>query len=164
MCQIANCFPVLTLTLLALAVGDTVPDFPLINEENQDVKLHDLVKEKGAVIFVYPAANTGGCTKQACDYRDHFTDFEKAGYQVFGMSKDKPTPQSNWKKKHNFQYHLLSDPHFSVQTAFGVASGKKVSRSHIVIEKGGKILDISKGVKPGDSAGQALETIGGKKW
>lgn len=75
----------------------------------------DLIKDNGIVIFFYPKANTPGCTTQACGFRDNYDELLKAGYKVYGMSADKPKSQANWRKKHNFQYNLLSDPSFEVR-------------------------------------------------
>lgn len=69
----------------------------------------DLVESKGLVVFMYPRANTGGCTKQACGFRDRIKEFEASGYDVVGLSFDKPKSQSNWKSKYELPFHLLTD-------------------------------------------------------
>lgn len=61
------------------------------------------MKEQGVVIFVYPKANTGGCTKQACGFRDNYDAIKAAGYEVYGMSADNPGPQANWRAKCEMQ-------------------------------------------------------------
>lgn len=95
-----------------LAIGDNVSsvDIELTNEEEQPCKLAELTKNKGAVVFMYPRANTGGCTKQACGFKDNYSGFEKAGFAVFGLSFDKAKSQKNWKIKYDLPYHLLTDP------------------------------------------------------
>ena len=54
-------------------------------------------------------ANTGGCTKQACGFKDNYSEIKKAGFTVFGLSFDKPKSQKNWKTKYELPYHLLTD-------------------------------------------------------
>ncbi|GAB4820666.1 hypothetical protein N2152v2_007712 [Parachlorella kessleri] len=93
----------------ALKVGDLVPDASLENEEGETVNLREAVKDTGAVIFMYPKANTGGCTKQACGFKDNYADIKKAGFTVFGLSFDKAKSQKNWKTKYELPYHLLTD-------------------------------------------------------
>lgn len=103
-----------------LAIGDDFPDLPELEfdestpEEKKTVKLSDVLKDHGIILFFYPKANTGGCTKQACGFQDNLAEIEKAGYKVFGMSADKPKSQAGWKTKRGFEYNLLSDPSYEV--------------------------------------------------
>ncbi|CAO1636835.1 unnamed protein product [Parajaminaea phylloscopi] len=136
-----------------LKVGDALPDaLQLKDEEGNIVHVGQLKK---TVIFLYPKANTPGCTAQACLYRDKYSDWKEVGYDVFGLSNDNETPLKNWKKKENFPYRLLSDPSRAlIKQLTGVAS--KTVRSHVVIDSEGKLADIKIGVKPAESSGQAL--------
>lgn len=139
----------------ALAVGATVPDVKLTNEEEQEVSLQELTKTKGLLIFMYPKANTGGCTKQACGFKDRYEDITSAGYEVCGMSYDKAKSQSNWKAKHSLPFHLLTDDGTALRL-FGATKGPKgILRSHVVIGKGGKLLDVRNAISPGDSFAEA---------
>jgi len=115
----------------------------------------DLVARSGVVLFVYPRANTPGCTKQACGFRDQHAAIAAAGYAVYGLSNDNPTPQANWRKKHALPFNLLCDPQRTALAALGMARGGKTLRSHIVIAKGGKIEQLAIGVGPLDSVSQA---------
>lgn len=67
-------------------------------------------------------ANTGGCTAQACLFRDEYAEWTKLGFQVFGLSNDGLTSLKNWKEKKSFQYHLLSDPN---RDLIGALTGSK---------------------------------------
>jgi len=123
------------------------------------VSSSELVKESGIIIFFYPKANTGGCTTQGCGFNEHLEDLQEAGYKVFGMSADKPKSQANWKAKHGFKYNLLCDPSFEVLKQLGVTKGAKgINRSHIIVEKGGKIKDVRIGISPKDSVAEAVKT------
>lgn len=95
----------------ALAIGDNVSalDVELLTEEEETVKLADLVEDKGAVIFMYPKANTSGCTKQACSFGENYTAITALGFDVYGLSFDKPKSQKNWQEKYSLPYHLLTD-------------------------------------------------------
>ncbi len=84
--------------------------------------MQELVKDSGVVLFFYPRANTPGCTKQACGFRDEYKKFQDAGYKVFGMSADKPKSQLNWKNKHSLPYSFLCDPEFKVGAEAGMGS------------------------------------------
>jgi hypothetical protein len=78
-----------------------------------------------------------------------------AGYQVFGLSADNPTPQANWKKKQDLPFSLLCDKSKSALKALGFLSGDKIKRSHIVVGKGGVVQMYSCGVSPADSVSTA---------
>jgi thioredoxin-dependent peroxiredoxin len=113
---------------------------------------------------MYPRANTGGCTKQALGFKEHHAAIKKAGYDVVGMSFDKPKSQGNWKAKYSLPYHLLCDADGEALKAFGAFKApKNVLRSHVVIGKGGKLVDIRNGISPGDSFAEAVKTITGNK-
>ncbi|KAL4457797.1 hypothetical protein ABPG75_012662 [Micractinium tetrahymenae] len=153
----------------ALAVGQLIADaglsdYELLREDDTPVKLGDLVKERGIVIFMYPRANTGGCTKQACGFRDRIEEFTTAGYDVYGMSFDKPKSQSNWKAKYSLSFHLLTDAEGDLLKAFGaLKAAKSILRSHVIIGKGGELLVVENGISPGDSFAQAAEFVAAHK-
>ena len=137
-----------------------VLDVTFLREDDSKTTLKDLVKDNGIVIFMYPRANTPGCTKQACGFRDHHEEITKHGFQVYGLSYDKPKSQKNWKTKYDLPYHLLTDEQGVAIKAFGASKAPKgIIRSHVVIEKGGKVLDIQNKISPADSYTSALETI-----
>lgn len=133
------------------------PGFKIKQEDEKYVDLNELSKTTGFVIFFYPKANTPGCTKQACGFRDHYQQILKAGYQVFGMSGDNPGPQTSWKKKNEFPYHLLCDSEGKHLKQFGVfKEPKSVTRSHVIVEKGGMVSQLKIQISPLDSVNEAL--------
>ncbi|BEI93441.1 uncharacterized protein CcaverHIS019_0510690 [Cutaneotrichosporon cavernicola] len=139
----------------ALQLGSDLPKITLQNEDGEDVDVSTLTGERGVVIFLYPRADTPGCTNQACGYRDLATDFGELGYDVYGLSKDKPAAQLKWKTKKEFKYHLLSDPESKLIKRLGATK-----RSHFIFEKGsGKLIDIALGVKAADDPKNALKFI-----
>jgi len=137
----------------------SVPEVTLTNEDEEKVVLKDVLDKSGIVLFSYPKANTGGCTTQACGYRDIYADIQKEGFEVYGISTDSPKSLKSWKTSKNFQYHLLSDKETALLSKIGWTQGKK--RCHWVIEKGGKILESALGVKPADDPTNALSFIQG---
>ena len=137
-------------------------DLAFLLENDTPISMKELVKSKGVVIFMYPRANTPGCTKQACGFRDLTKDFEKAGFDVYGLSYDKPKSQLNWKNKYELPYHLLTDETGAAIKCFGASKPeKKIKRSHIIIAKGGKVLDIQNQISPQVSFESALEFVQG---
>jgi peroxiredoxin Q/BCP len=142
-----------------IQVGEQIPSIVLVDDDENQVDILQEASSSGLVIFFYPRANTGGCTAQACKYRDEFSHYEAKGYKVFGCSADSPKSQKNWRTKHNFPYSLLCDKEFKLISLIGAKRGKSVIRSHIVISKGGILSDAKIQISPKDSSTEALKFI-----
>ncbi|WVQ71230.1 hypothetical protein IAR50_000755 [Cryptococcus sp. DSM 104548] len=133
-----------------LKLGDKLPNIKLKNEDGELVDVSTLAGEKGVVFFLYPKADTPGCTNQACGFRDMYAEIAAYGYEVYGLSKDTPTAQQKWKAKKNLNYHLLSDPKSKLIARLGAfVPPKNTKRSHFIFEKGSaELIDAEIGVKP----------------
>ena len=129
-----------------LEIGDQAPAFTLTSDTGTQVSLSDFAG-KHLVIFFYPAAMTPGCTKEACDFRDSLTTLQGAGYEVIGISPDKPEKLAKFVDKESLTYPLLADPDKQVLEAYGAYGEKKlygktvvgVIRSTIVVDPDGKV-------------------------
>ena len=149
-----------------LNVGDAAPDFVLVSDEGQPVKLSDYQGQQ-VVIFFYPKADTPGCTRQACGFRDNFVVMEAADTAVLGISPDSPETLAKWKKKQNLPYPLLSDPEHEVAEAYSVWGEKKlygraymgIIRSHFVVDAEGKLVDVQFKVSPKNSVARAVKFV-----
>ena len=150
------------------ANGETAPDFELLNQDGETVKLSDL-RGKKVIMFAYPKADTPGCTTQACGFRDEYPKIETGNAIVLGLSPDEPDALKKWKAKMDFQYDLLSDPEHQVLEAWGAWGEKSmygnkydgVIRSHWVIDENGVILDEQIKISPKDSVAKAVATVEG---
>ena len=129
-----------------LAPGDTAPDFTLPDADGNPVSLADHRGRK-TIVYFYPAALTPGCTKQACDFTDNLDVLAEAGYDVIGVSPDKPEKLAKFREKESLKVTLVSDPDRSVLDAYG-AYGEKSSygrtimgviRSTVVVDETGKV-------------------------
>ena len=129
-----------------LTVGDTAPDFTLPDDKGGEVSLSDLRGRK-VIVYFYPAAMTPGCTTQACDFSDNINTLHGAGYEVLGISPDKPEKLATFREKDGLTIKLLSDADRSVMDAYGAFGEKKlygktvegVIRSTVVVDEEGKV-------------------------
>jgi peroxiredoxin Q/BCP len=106
------------------AEGEKAPDFTLEDANGRRVSVTDF-KGKHVVVYFYPKDDTPGCTKEACGFRDHWKDLQKAGAVVLGVSADSPESHARFSAKYRLPFTLLSDPERKVMTAWG-AYGDKV--------------------------------------
>jgi peroxiredoxin Q/BCP len=129
-----------------LKPGDTAPAFSLPDADGKQVSLADHLGRK-VIVYFYPAALTPGCTKQACDFTDNLDALAGAGYDVLGISPDKPEKLAKFRDKENLRVTLLADPDKEVLTAYGAFGEKSlygktvtgVIRSTVVVDEQGKI-------------------------
>ncbi len=91
----------------ALKVGDKAPEFEAIDENGNSWKSNDYLGEEFVVVYFYPAAMTGGCTKQACTYRDFQDEFSKLGATVVGVSGDLPEGLQIFQKSTRAKFYLV---------------------------------------------------------
>lgn len=137
-----------------LAPGDTAPEFTLTDDTGAEVALGDFLGKK-VVVYFYPAAMTPGCTKQACDFTDSLDSLHAAGYEVLGISPDKPEKLAKFREKESLTIRLLSDPDKTVMQQYGAFGEKKlygkvvegVIRSTVVVDEDGKVFLAQYNVK-----------------
>jgi thioredoxin-dependent peroxiredoxin len=129
-----------------LQPGDTAPDFTLPDADGTQVSLADHAGRK-VIVYFYPAALTPGCTKQACDFTDNLDLLSGHGYDVIGISPDKPAKLAKFREQEALKVTLLADPDRAVLEAYG-AFGEKtmygrtvtgVIRSTVVVGEDGKV-------------------------
>ena len=132
-----------------LSPGDTAPDFTLTSDTGDEVSLSGLRGRK-VIVYFYPAAMTPGCTKQACDFTDSLDSLKGAGYEVLGISPDKPAKLAKFRERDGLTITLLSDPEKETLTAYGAFGEKKlygktvegVIRSTFVVDEQG-VLEVA---------------------
>jgi peroxiredoxin Q/BCP len=129
-----------------LSPGDTAPDFTLPDDKGGQVTLSDLRGTK-VIVYFYPAAMTPGCTTQACDFSDNINTLHREGYEVLGISPDKPEKLAKFRDKDGLTITLLSDADRTVMDSYGAFGEKKlygktvegVLRSTVVVDEDGKV-------------------------
>jgi peroxiredoxin Q/BCP len=132
-----------TTTSGELAVGAPAPDFAATAHDGFEVKPSAL-KGKPIVLYFYPKDETPGCTKEACSFRDAWTDLAKTGVVLVGISKDSIESHEEFAKHHQLPFHLVSDPDGRIAKAYGVGTNLlgMLDRQTIVIGADGNVKKI----------------------
>lgn len=149
-----------------LEIGELAPDFELISDSNESVRLSDFRGQR-VLLFFYPKAGTSGCTTQACGFRDNFPRIEAANATVLGVSPDTPQDLAQWKEEEDLPYTLLADTEHDAAKAYDVWGKKKmfgnefmgVIRSHFIIDEEGRLEDVQYKISPKKSIEKALEQL-----
>jgi len=143
-----------------LEEGQPAPDFELTSDSGEHVKLSNF-RGKPIVLYFYPKSDTPGCTAQACGIRDVYSEFERHGAVVLGISSDKEAVQAKFKSKHNLPFTILADPDHVAGKAYGVEKPDSpyFERSTFVIDADGKIAKIMRRVDARKHADQVLEAL-----
>ena len=126
-----------------LSVGDKVPEFKALADDGSTWDIGKFLGKNYIVVYFYPAAMTGGCTKQACSYRDHKDDLQLAGVEIVGVSGDKVENLKIFKQAESLNFTLLSDEKGDIARAFGVPVGEGGSIQRTV---GGTEHELIRGV------------------
>lgn len=145
---------------------DEAPDFELQADDGSTIRLSDL-RGRRVVLFFYPRADTPGCTKEACEFRDRNEEFDQAGTTILGISPDTVEDIRAFREKFSLPYRLVADADHEVAEAYGVWGeksmfGKKfwgVDRSTFVIDTEGRIERIYRKVKPAGHATKVLQAL-----
>ncbi len=149
-----------------LEKNNKAPEFEL-PDENGDI--HTLVDYQGeyVLLYFYPKDDTPGCTTEACEFRDDYAEYEKAGVKILGVSPDSPKSHKKFKEKYGLPFILLSDEDQKVCEAYEVWGKKSmygreyygVLRTSFLIDKEGNILEIFENVKPKGHSQQILSVL-----
>ena len=148
------------------AIGETAPDFELLNQDSQSVRLKKYRGHK-VILFAFPQANTPNCTAQVCGFRDQFPQIEAGGAVILGISPDKPDTLKRWKIDNKLQYDLLSDPDHNIlnewnawgKPVLGIIKLRRTNRSYWVLDEEGIVIDMQLGVSPEQSVTRALNAL-----
>jgi peroxiredoxin Q/BCP len=146
-----------------LQAGDKVPEFTVEDQDGNKVSLSDYNGKK-LIVFFYPRANTPGCTAEACNLRDHYSELRTRGYELLGVSEDSKRKQSNFRKKYKLPFTLLADTDHQLIDSFGVWGEKKfmgrvfdgIHRTTFVINEIGVVEKVIDKVNSQDHTAQLL--------
>lgn len=162
-----------------LNVGDKAPNFKAIADNGKKWNSKKIIGKKNLVVYFYPAAMTGGCTKQACAYRDAQEDLSSEDAEVVGISGDEVQNLELFKRANQLNFTLLSDPNGEIARLFGVPikEGEKsierevdgtlytlkraltTMRWTFIIDKNGEVIYKSSDVNAAEDSKAVLEVL-----
>jgi peroxiredoxin Q/BCP len=133
--------------------GQQAPDFEALDGNGNVWRLSDL-RGKKVILYFYPADDTPGCTKEACDFRDAHSDLERDGYIVLGASPQGAESHSAFAAKYSLDFPLLVDEDYTIARTYGVVGDLgdykgiplKIKRSTFVIDEQGRVEQALYGV------------------
>jgi thioredoxin-dependent peroxiredoxin len=147
--------------------GGKAPAFSALDDRGQPISLSDFTGKKDVVLFFYPKADTPGCTREACGFRDARMEIEKKGAVLLGISADKVDSQARFRDKYGLNMPLLADPDKKIIEAYGVFTeknmyGRKVmgiERTTFIIGKDGTIKKVFPKVKVDGHIEEVMEAL-----
>jgi len=152
---------------MPIAAGIPAPEFEMLDDTNVMRKLSDF-RGKNVVLYFYPADDTPGCTKEACNFRDDYSAYEKANIVILGVSPDDVKSHVKFKKKYQLPFPLLVDEGHKVCDAYGTWGPKKfmgkeyegVLRTTFLIDGNGNIVKVFENVRPAEHSAEVLSALG----
>ena len=152
---------------MPIPAGIPAPAFELLDDTNTLRKLSDF-RGKNIVLYFYPADDTPGCTKEACNFRDDYSAYEKAGVVVLGVSPDDVASHVKFKNKFQLPFPLLADEGHKVCDLYGAWGPKKfmgksyegVLRTTYLIDGNGNIVKVFENVRPAEHSTEVLSALG----
>ncbi len=149
-----------------LSVGEKAPDFNLLDQENRTVSLESF-RGQHVLLYFYPKDDTPGCTTEACNFRDDYSQYENANVVILGVSPDTPASHKKFQEKYKLPFTLLADENHQVCELYQVWGPKKsfgkeydgVHRTTYLINPEGIIQEVFQKVSPAKHSTQVLEII-----
>jgi peroxiredoxin Q/BCP len=151
-----------------LEPGDQAPAFTLPDQDSRPVSLEDF-KGRKLLLYFYPADDTPGCTKEACQFNDNLHAFQAAQVPVVGVSPDDAASHQRFRSKFGLQFTLLSDPDHAVADQYGAWGERSrygqtfvgILRSTFLIDEDGKVERAWYNVRADGHAAKVLEELAG---
>ncbi|MFB6175293.1 MAG: peroxiredoxin [Candidatus Nanohalobium sp.] len=125
--------------------GETIPDFKVLNQTGEKISSESI---EDAVIYFYPKADTPGCTREACNFRDSISELEGLEMEVLGVSTDSVEDQKSFHEKNGLNFDLLADEDGEVSEKLGVLNDSGVAERTTFLVKNGEVVKIFRKVDP----------------
>jgi thioredoxin-dependent peroxiredoxin len=145
-----------------MKAGDTAPDFRAQDHTGTERSLSEFAGQR-LVLWFYPKADTPGCSREGCGFRDLYERFQEKGAHILGVSYDTPADNAAFVEKYNFPYPLLSDTEQAIAKAYGAYSADRPDypqRNTYVVSPEGTLEQVLDGVNPKTHPRSLLDSLG----
>ena len=151
---------------MPISAGIPAPEFDLLDDTNTPRRLSDF-RGQPVILYFYPADDTPGCTKEACNFRDDYSAYRAAGITILGVSPDSVKSHVKFKNKFQLPFPLLADENHKVCDLYGVWGPKKfmgksyegVLRTTFLIDSRGNIVQVFENVRPAEHSVEVLTAL-----
>ena len=151
---------------MPISAGIVAPEFELLDDTNTLQKLSNY-RGRNVVLYFYPKDDTTGCTKEACNFRDDYSAYEKANVVILGVSPDDIKSHTKFKNKYQLPFPLLADSGHKVCDLYEVWGPKKfmgreyegVLRTTFLIDGNGNIVKVFEKVRPAEHSVEVLSAL-----
>lgn len=152
---------------MPISSGIPAPEFELLDDTSTLRKLSEF-RGKNVVLYFYPNDDTPGFTKEACNFRDNYSAYEKADIVILGVSANNVESHVKFKKKYNLPFPLLVDEDHKISDEYGVWGPKKfmgreyegILRTTFLIDGNGNIIKVFENVRPAEHSAEVLSEFG----
>ncbi len=154
---------------MTISSGKSAPDFELKDDTGKSRKLSDF-RGHPVILYFYPKDDTPGCTTEACNFRDDYSAYQKAGVTILGVSADTVESHAKFKAKFGLPFPLLADLDHKICDVYGVWGLKKnmgreyegILRTTFLIDPQGKISHVYENVRPAEHSTELLAALKSK--
>ncbi len=151
---------------MPITVGKPAPEFNLLDDAGVHRRLADF-RGKPIILYFYPKDDTPGCTKEACNFRDDYSAYQKSGVTILGVSPDSVESHIKFKAKYQLPFSLLADEGHKICDAYGAWGLKKymgreyegVLRTTFLIDANGNIARVFEDVRPAEHSIEVLDAL-----
>jgi thioredoxin-dependent peroxiredoxin len=151
---------------MPISTNTPAPDFALPDDTGTTRRLSDF-RGQPVILYFYPADDTPGCTKEACNFRDDYSAYVDSGVTILGVSPDSVASHGKFKQKYQLPFPLLADDQHKVCNEYGVWGPKKmmgreyegVLRTTFLIDRKGQIARVFENVKPAEHSAEVLAAL-----
>jgi len=145
---------------MPLSVGDVAPDFKAKADDGTEISLSELLSKGNVVLYFYPKDETSGCTAEACEFRDRWSEIEHLGATVVGVSSDSVESHVKFKNHHNLQFTLVADEGSRIRKLYKATGLLIPPRITYVIDRAGKIRHVyNSQLSPREHVSQAIMAL-----
>ncbi len=151
---------------MPISAGIPAPEFDLLDDTNTPRRLSDF-RGQPVILYFYPADDTPGCTKEACNFRDDYSAYRAAGVTILGVSPDSVKSHVKFKNKFQLPFPLLADEDHKICDLYEVWGPKKfmgksyegVLRTTFLIDSQGNIVQVFENVRPAEHSVEVLAAL-----